>query len=131
MSVVEENKALIRRQIEDVWNKNNKDSLATYWDEKLCEEISQSHTMLLTAFPDLRITIEDLIAENDKVVGRIRFHGTHLGSFVGISPTGNYIEWEAVRYWRIANSKIVETWAIRDRLDVRQQLGMLPRLEQS
>lgn len=126
-----ENKAFIRRQVEDVWNNHNKDSLATYWDEKLCEEIGQSHSMLLTAFPDLQITIEDLIAEDDKVVGRIRFHGTHLGPFFSIAPTGNHIEWEGVRYWRVSNSKIVETWAIRDRLDVRQQLGVMPQLTQS
>lgn len=123
----EENKAFIHRQIEDVWNNGNGDAIAAYWDEGLHEEIGRGHTMLRAAFPDLQIAVETLIAEGDKVVARLRFHGTHLGAFAGISPTGRHVEWEAVRLWRLANDKIVETWAIRDRLDIRQQLGAAPR----
>lgn len=123
---IEENKAVIRRQVEDVWNSSNADAIATYWEKELGVEMERSHTMLHTAFPDLKVSVVDMIAENDKVVARLLFEGTQKGFFMGIPPTGKKVGWEAMRIWRLANGKIVETWAIRDRLDVREQLGVIP-----
>lgn len=120
-------KTFILRQIEDVWNNGHMDAIPDYWDEKLQGEIRESRSMLLEAFPDLQIMAEEMIAENDKVMARLRFRGTHLGSFMGIAPTGNKIEWNGVRIWRVAGNKVIETWAIRDRLEVRQKLGAIPQ----
>lgn len=88
--------------------------------------MKRSHTMLRTAFPDLKVSVVDMIAEDDKVVARLLFKGTQKGPFMGILLTGKKVEWEAMRIWRLAKGKIVETWAVRDRLDVRQQLGVVP-----
>ncbi len=122
----EENKALVRRQIEDVWNNGNRDAMLTYWDEIPAADLLHGHTLLHSAFPDFHITIEDMIAGGDKVVTRMLFHGTHQGSFFGIPPTGKHVEWGAIRIYRIAEGKLVETWAMQDRLGLMQQLGAVP-----
>jgi steroid delta-isomerase-like uncharacterized protein len=79
--------------------------------------------MLRTSFPDLTITIEDLIAEGDKVVTRLTARGTHQGTFRGIAPTGRVVSWTGIRIFRIAEGKIVEHWANWDDLSLLQQLG--------
>jgi predicted ester cyclase len=122
----EENKVLVRRQSEDVWNNGDRDAMLTYWDEIPAADLLHGHTLLHTAFPDFHITIEDIIAEGDKVVTRMLFHGRHQGPFFGIPPTGKYVEWCAIRIYRIADGKLVETWAMQDRLGLMQQLGAAP-----
>ena len=62
------------------------------------------------AFPDIKVTINDLIEENDKVVFRGHFTATHLGEFVGIQPTGVKVEFEALEIFKIENYKITESW---------------------
>ncbi len=62
------------------------------------------------AFPDIKVTIDDLIEENDKVVFRGHFTATHLGEFVGIQPTGIKVEFEALEIFKIENDKITESW---------------------
>lgn len=62
------------------------------------------------SFPDIKVAIDDLIEENDKVVFRGRFSATHLGEFVGIAPTGARVEFEALEIFRIENQKITESW---------------------
>jgi len=78
------------------------------------------------ATPDLRITIEDMIAEGDKVVARLSAIGTHKGDFMGIPPTGVQITNTRMITFRIADGKIVETWENYDMLGVLQQLGVMP-----
>ncbi|HEX5689461.1 MAG TPA: ester cyclase, partial [Roseiflexaceae bacterium] len=79
--------------------------------------------MLHTSFPDLSITVEDLIAEGDKVVARLRAQGTHQAPFRGIAATGREVSWTGIRIFRLANGKIVEHWANWDDLSLVQQLG--------
>ncbi|MDJ0661551.1 MAG: ester cyclase [Crocosphaera sp.] len=62
------------------------------------------------AFPDIKVTINDLIEENDKVVFRGHFTATHLGEFVGLGPTGVKVEFEALEIFKIENHKITESW---------------------
>ena len=109
-----------------MWNAGNRDAIATYWDEVPSEEIRQAYTLLHTAFPDFQITLEDIMADADKVVTRMLFQGTHHGPFVGVPPTGKHVTWMAIRIYRIADGKIVETWALQDRLGLMQQLGVVP-----
>ncbi len=83
-------------------------------------------TMLRNAFPDDHHTIDDLVAEGDKVVVRTTHSGTHQGSFLGLAPTGKHIINTSIHIFRIASGKIVEVWANRDDLGVLQQLGAIP-----
>ena len=78
----------------------------------------------LVAFPDVKFTVEDQIAEADKVVTRVSFTATHKGEFRGIAPTGRKVEVTGVVIFKIVNGKIVETWAEMDTLGWMQQLGV-------
>jgi predicted ester cyclase len=85
----------------------------------------------LPVFPDLRHTIEDLIADGDKVVVRLTFRGTHQGEWLTpsmgrIAPTGKHVTWGATIIYRIADGQIVEAWGQEDRLGQLQQLGVIP-----
>lgn len=82
--------------------------------------------MFRTAFPDLYGTIEDLIAEGDKVVTRITYRGTHQGEFMGIPPTGRPVTMTFTGINRIAGGKIAEGWVNFDALGMMQQLGVIP-----
>jgi predicted ester cyclase len=90
------------------------------------EGVKQVFTLLHTAFPDLYIEIEDLIAEGNQVVGRVTARGTHQGEFMGIAPTGKPVNFNAIDVVRIAGGKIVERWSQADNLALLQQLGAVP-----
>jgi steroid delta-isomerase-like uncharacterized protein len=84
------------------------------------------HGMVVAAMPDFRADIEDLIAEGDKVVARLTFHGTHTaGDFMGIPPSGRKFTFSATAIFRIANGKIVEHWGEEDSVGWLQQLGAM------
>ena len=78
------------------------------------------------AFPDLKPTIRDIIAEGDRVAARVGLEGTHRGDFMGVAPTGNHVTTELFEIVRIDGGKITERWVLRDRLGEFQQLGVLP-----
>ena len=82
--------------------------------------------MLFTAFPDLRVTIQDIIAEGDKVVDRMTCEGTHQGMFMGAPPTGKRVKWSFIDINRIVDGKVVEHWAEVDTIGIMQQLGVVP-----
>jgi predicted ester cyclase len=83
-------------------------------------------TMLLRGYPDLHITIEDLIEEGDKVVFRNTVTGTHGGELMGLPPTGNSVTYNEIFIARFANGRIVETWGVVDVLSQMRQLGAIP-----
>ena len=78
------------------------------------------------AFPDLHITVEDLIAEGDKVVARDTVTGTHQGEYMGLPPTGKSITYNEIVICRFADGRIAETWGVVDVLSQLRQLGALP-----
>jgi steroid delta-isomerase-like uncharacterized protein len=80
----------------------------------------------LTAFPDFSCTVEDIIAEGQKVMVRFIVRGTHLGMFRGLPATGKKIEMGGIGIYRCAGGKIVEGWSYLDTLGMMQQLGMIP-----
>jgi steroid delta-isomerase-like uncharacterized protein len=80
------------------------------------------------AFPDLRVTVEDVIAERDKVVGRNSVTGTHQGEYMGIPPTGKSVTYNEIFIARFANGRIAETWGVVDVLSQMRQLGVIPAL---
>jgi steroid delta-isomerase-like uncharacterized protein len=83
-------------------------------------------SVILTGFPDINCTIEELVAEGDKVVQRVTARGTHKGEFQGIPPTDKSVEVGLMVVSRIANHKIAEEWQLVDSLSMLQQLGVMP-----
>ena len=83
--------------------------------------------MFYKAFPDARFTVEDMIAEGDKVVSRYTIRGTNLGPFLGIPPTGKQTTIGGITIFRVAGGQIVEQWSQVDILGRLQQLGVVPR----
>jgi steroid delta-isomerase-like uncharacterized protein len=134
-----ENKAIVRRLYEEVWNKRRV--------ELVDELVSPSHAMhdnhlpdsgvgpeaykrnvarYVTGFPDLRFTVEDMVAENDKVAVGWTISGTHKGEFRGISPTGRRVLVEGITINQIAGGKIMDSYVSWDALGLMQQLGVAP-----
>ncbi len=136
---LEENKAIVRRYRE-IYNTNQLDQLGEVLAAEFIahtlmpgvppnlEGIKKVHEMALAAFPDLRTTTEDLIAEGDKVVERWSQTQTHTGvSIFGVpAGSGRKIKTTGISIYRIANGKIVEHWANMDFVSVLQQIGAMP-----
>lgn len=83
-------------------------------------------SVMFAAIPDLRHTVEDLIAEGSKVAGRVSIRGTHQGELMGISPTGRQIEVSGVVFARIEGDKVAEYWGGAHKLGVMKQIGASP-----
>ena len=82
---------------------------------------------LLTSFPDFRMNVEDLIADGDKTVARVRATGTHQGEFMAVPPTGTGVEVELIDIMRFDGAGLVcEHWGVADMLSLMQQLGVVP-----
>lgn len=133
----EQHKALVRRFTEVV-NTGDVDALDEVVVRDLVDHAAfpgqpsglegykQSLALGRRAFPDGRITIEDMIAEGDKVVTRYTSRGTHRGEFLGMLPTGKVVAFTGVVIHRIAGGKIAEEWGNWDQLGLMQQLGAAP-----
>ena len=133
----EDNKATAHRVFEEVLNQGNLAVVDELFDASYIgydpgvpapihgvEGYKQYVRMYSTAFPDAHYTIEDMIAEGDKVVVRWTARGTHQGAFRGIPPTGKQVTITGVEIHRVVGGKIVEGWRKWDRMDVMQQLGV-------
>ena len=119
----EENKALIRRSYEEVWNKHNPDAVDEYYSAEIAIEnpvdtetsslrdVKESVTSTQAAFPDASWTLEDVIGEGDKVVARWSFRATHQGEFMGVPPTGNEVTNTGITISQIVDGKIREEWS--------------------
>jgi steroid delta-isomerase-like uncharacterized protein len=90
------------------------------------EGFKQFTTSFRTAFPDLSYTIDDEIADGDKVVQRVTGQGTMKGSFAGMPATGKHASWSEIHISRLKDGKIVEHWGSVDQLGMLQQLGHAP-----
>ncbi|MFD0360268.1 ester cyclase [Nocardia sp. GCM10030253] len=90
------------------------------------EAFKQVWAMLLRAFPDVHVTVEDLIAEGDKVVSRSVVTGTHKGEFMGLAPTGKSVTYNEIFIVRFVKGRIAEAWGVVDIFSLRQQLGVAP-----
>jgi steroid delta-isomerase-like uncharacterized protein len=84
--------------------------------------LKEAMAMLLRAFPDLQVSVEDMIEEGDKVVGRNVLVGTHRGEYMGIPPTGTTVQYNEIFIFRFVNGRIAETWGV---VDVYSQLKQL------
>jgi steroid delta-isomerase-like uncharacterized protein len=90
------------------------------------EALKEVFARLHRVFPDLHITIEDLIAEGDKLVSRNTVTGTHQGEYMGIPPTGKSVTYNEIFIARFAGGRIAETWGVVDVLSQMKQLGAIP-----
>ena len=132
----EQNKQIARRLLDELWNRADfavVDDLVP--DDYNGHESAEIHgpegakafvAGLRAAFPDLHLTVEDQLAERDKVVTRWTMRGTHKGLFQGIPATGRRMTITGIALFRISNGKIVEGWANEDVLGMLQQLGAIP-----
>ena len=130
--------AIVRRFAEEVLNQGNMDTL----EEVLAADLlnhnpppglpgTREGVKLFVqgqraAFPDMQVTVQDVIAEGDKVVLRFVARGTHQGPFAGLPPTGKQVSVAGINIYRLAQGTIVEAWAERDTLGMLQQLGVVP-----
>ncbi|PYT40177.1 MAG: ester cyclase [Acidobacteria bacterium] len=137
----ENNKTVVRRLIEEVWNRGNLsvvDELFTPNYEhhdasspdfgRGPESERKRVNLYRHAFPDLRLTVEDIIAEGDIVTTRWSCRGTHKGELNGIAPTGKQIAVSGITVGRLANGKLAEGYVNWDALGLMQQLGVVPQL---
>ena len=128
----EENKALVRREQEELWNHTgNLDAAEELFAPDYIEAAKQEAADFRRGFPDVVSTIEDLIAEGNKVVARWRSHATHQGEYMGIPPSGKEVEFTGISVYRIEAGKIAESWNVEDQLGLMQQIGAIPEPEQS
>jgi steroid delta-isomerase-like uncharacterized protein len=136
----EDNKTLMHRFFEEVFNKKNLAAIDEFIapnqvDHTLPSSLPGTREgtkraigMYLAAFPDLHLTVEDMVAEDDRVITRFTSRGTQKRAFVGIPPTGRQVTVKTIVIARIAEGKIVEQWGLDDQLGMLQQLGVIPAL---
>ena len=136
-------KQIIKRFVEELWNARRLDVAHEILSEDCVthqlrsgvlhepahrgpQEMKEHISGWLMSFPDLRFTIEQMIAEQDRVVSHLVMEGTHLGIWMGIQPTGKRLQIRMITIHRIASGKIAEDWVLIESLGLFQQLGALP-----
>ncbi len=120
---LESNKAIVRRFVDEVRNKGNLQALEELVVPERVAAFRETASGLLSAFSDYHVTIEDLIAEDDKVVLRATQRGTHTGEWRGIPPSGREVRWPVIRVFHIVDGKIVNTWSGSDHIGLLEQMG--------
>jgi predicted ester cyclase len=119
-------KALIRRLVQEVWNEGRADAVPDYFAPGLREEVARHHAELLGAFSELKVDIDGLVADGDRVAARLTVSGRHdRGAFAGQPPSGKRLTSGSFRFYRIEGGRVAQTWAMQDRLSLMQQLGAL------
>jgi steroid delta-isomerase-like uncharacterized protein len=134
----DDNKAILRAYVETIFNQKQVDRAGElvapdYVDHAALpgqapglEGAKQKWAMYLAGLPDLQVTIEELVAEGDKVGVRRSYAGTHRGELLGVPATGKQVRIGGISIFRLAEGKIAEHWEQLDRLALLQQLGVLP-----
>jgi steroid delta-isomerase-like uncharacterized protein len=84
--------------------------------------------MFSAAFPDMQMTMDDMVAEGDKVVARATISGTHKGEFMGIPPTAKTFEVQAIDIFEIKDGQVTAHWGVTDQAAMMQQLGLVPEM---
>ena len=129
---LENNKALVRREQEELWNHTgNLDAAEELFVPEQAEAARQEAADFRRGFPDVVSIIEDLIAEGNKVAARWRARATHQGEYVGIPPTGKEVEFTGISVYRIEGDRIAESWTEEDDLGLMRQIGAVPDPGQS
>ncbi len=137
---LEENKALVRRWFEEVWNKGRADAIPELFAEDgiargLSDDVNAPlkgpsgflpfHAQFREAFPNIEVVVEDQIAEGDRVATRCSVRGKHQGDSLGFAATQSPVEFTGVTITRIKDGKIVEAWNNFDFMKMYKQLGAI------
>ena len=142
MAATEQNKNIMRRFWEEVFNGRNFDLIDELFAKNWVyhgpagqeihgpEGLKQYLTIYFNAFPDLHAKVEDVFAEGDRVVSRATCSGTHKGDLMGIAPTGKQATIPAICISRFSGNKVAEDWELVDLLGMMQQLGIIPPMGQ-
>jgi len=134
----EQNIAAFRRIIEEGFGRGNLQVVDELFDAQMVEHqagmqppnregVKAAIRSLRRSFPDLHYTFEHIVTDGDMVWGHIKGHGTQLGPFGPLPPTGKTIEIDVIDIGRFENGKLVEHWGVPDRLSLLEQLGMVPQ----
>ena len=135
----EQNKALARRFYEEVFNQKKLTTVDELSDPSFVDHnampgqgpgaagLRDSFEQYFNGFPDLRITLHELIAEGDIVVARFTMDGTHTGTLMGVPSTGNRVTFRGIDMVRIKNGRAVEAWHEGNDAEVMMSLGVLPQ----
>ncbi|HYN84473.1 MAG TPA: ester cyclase [Pyrinomonadaceae bacterium] len=136
----EENKALMRRWFEEVWNKGRAEAIDEMFAEEgtahgLADETGAPlrgpanfkvfHGRFREAFPDVEVTVDDIISEGDKLAARCSVRATHRSDTLGFAATGRPVEFTGMTFARVADGQIVEAWNNFDFMAMYAQLGAL------
>lgn len=116
---------LIARAIDEVFHPDVLISTPLPVDATGTEALKQVWAMLLRAYPDLRVSVEDVIADGDKVVVRNTVTGTHQGTYMGLAPTGNAVTYGEIFILRFVDGRIAQTWGVVDVASQLKQLGLI------
>ena len=131
-----ENKALVRRWFEEVWNKGRVDAIGEMIadhsvvhglgdDLRGPEQFKPFHTAFRSAFPDIHIALDEIIAEGDRVAARWTATGTHQGDGLGFPATGRKMRITGMAFLQVEGSRFVSGWNCFDQLGMLQQLGVV------
>lgn len=131
------NKLLVRRYIEEMWNRGNLDAAAElltpdytrHMPDGALDAAGQKRRIagMREAFADLRMDIRQLVAEGDRVAVHLQMTGTHRAPFLGAAPSGRAVEMTAVDIVRVAGGRIAEHWGAADMLGLSRQIGATPQ----
>jgi steroid delta-isomerase-like uncharacterized protein len=143
MSTSTDNKSIARRAMDELWTQGNLAAVdQLYTDDCVFHDLGnpddisgrdglrQYARMYRTACPDLRCTLEDVVAEGDRVAVRWEARGTHRGDFMGVAPTGKQLSFRGIQMQRIVNGRIAEEWAGFNTLGALQEIGAVPPVGQ-
>ena len=142
--MLEENKAVIRRYFDEIWNQKKVKALTELVAENAhghdatstepvigFENIKQVVLLFHRVFPDIEVPLYDLIAEGDKVVARWGLRGTHRDLFMGVPASGKAVSVSGIIIFRLEKGKVVEYWGNFDTLGLMKQIGAIPGWEKA
>ena len=132
----EENRAVVMRYIEEVWNRHDLDAIDGLVSSEYVNHAASTEEYrhggarhiwewILSVFPDHRFDVEDVAADGETVAVRGTMEGTHEGELMGIAPTGKRVNAQQSHWFRVVDGKLAEHWAVRDDLVMLQQLGVM------
>ena len=137
-SAVDENKEIVSRFVEEFKNNANHDIVDELFTPDFVHHLKDPNLppgreaikllgqSIVTGFPDVKATVEDLLADGDNVIERTTARATHTGEFNDIPPTGNPVVWTEIHIYRLQDGKIIELWSEIDLLGLLVQLGAIP-----
>ena len=135
---LQKNKAVVQRYVDEIHNDHSIDAIESIFSSEFIDHmdtygglfqgidgLKKGYAAAFRAFPDLKAIVNQMIAEEDKVVLHKTVMGTHRGEFRGIPATGKKVKYQSIYIFRIENNKISEYWGLQDELKLKQQLGII------